>query len=627
MKRASIQLTVCVMTLLCGATPLDAADPTGTAITYQGELRRAGEAVNETCDFRFRLFDAGADGTQLGPTLEINWVDVADGRLTVDLDFGAELFAGEGRWLEIDVRCPAGEGAYVTLAPRQPIVPTAYALFALSGSEGPEGPEGTQGPEGPAGPAGPQGVTGPAGPAGPQGDTGPAGPEGTQGSQGDTGPPGPDGPPGPQGDTGPPGPDGLQGPQGETGPAGPDGLQGPQGATGPVGPEGPQGIDGPPGPQGDTGPAGPEGPAGPDGAPGDSPWGLNGTSTFRDDGNVGIGTSDPIGSLHVAGTGVRVDGGLGVGIRNPANLGAVATLNWLDGVPRLRLGGSGEGSRNGFDIQRIGNGSLVRILDNGNVGIGTASPEQRLHVVDGDAGIAPGGNSPLVVESSGSNFLSLLAPDGRAQAVQFGNPVDGLSAAAMVYDAPTTPGGLQFHTGGDPPATRLSIDTNGNVGVGTPFPSARLDVNGSPGDDTVKLPDDSIASDEILDEPGAASNQRSSIGLEDRINVLTSRTIDCPADGFVLVMGTAEIGSGAGGFTLVIGVSNTETEIPPSQRRLNTNGAFESDIVSVHALFAVAGGSQTFHFLTGAVQNTGAASDVSLTLMYLPKAYGNVVVD
>ena len=127
---------------------------------------------------------------------------VVDGRITVDLDFGLGVFDGTDRWIEIDVRCPAGSGNYTTLAPRQKVQPAPYALFALAGNEGPEGP---QGPEGPEGPTGPQGPTGPAGPQGPQGDPGPQGPQGPQGPTGQDGPPGPQGPEGPQGPQGPPG--------------------------------------------------------------------------------------------------------------------------------------------------------------------------------------------------------------------------------------------------------------------------------------------------------------------------------------------------------------------------------------------------------------------------------------
>ncbi len=88
---------------------------------------------------------------------------------------------------------------------------------------------------------------------------------------------------------------GPEGPQGEQGPAGPQGIEGDTGDTGDPGPTGPRGPTGPQGPQGVSGPMGPQGPAG------DSHWLLNGTATYYNNGNVGIGTATPSAKLEVVG--------------------------------------------------------------------------------------------------------------------------------------------------------------------------------------------------------------------------------------------------------------------------------------------------------------------------------------
>lgn len=166
----------------------------GTAFTYQGQLKQSGEPFSSAVpvDLKFRLFGSEAGLDQIGDEL-VAAVVITDGVFTVDLDFES-AFAGAARWLEIEV-----DG--VTLAPRQPIMPTPYALYALNGNEGPEGPIGPAGPEGPAGPIGPEGPVGPMGPAGPEGPQGPAGVPGPQGVQGPIGPVGPIGPAGPAGDS------------------------------------------------------------------------------------------------------------------------------------------------------------------------------------------------------------------------------------------------------------------------------------------------------------------------------------------------------------------------------------------------------------------------------------------
>ncbi len=54
-------------------------------------------------------------------------VQVTAGLFTVRLDFGVNTFAGDDRWLQIDVKPGAG-GAFTGLSPRQLITPTPYSL-------------------------------------------------------------------------------------------------------------------------------------------------------------------------------------------------------------------------------------------------------------------------------------------------------------------------------------------------------------------------------------------------------------------------------------------------------------------------------------------------------------------
>jgi 3-isopropylmalate/(R)-2-methylmalate dehydratase small subunit len=56
---------------------------------------------------------------------------VTNGLFTVTLDFGAGVFTGASRWLEIGVRTNGG-ASFTVLSPRQPLTPTPYALYAPS---------------------------------------------------------------------------------------------------------------------------------------------------------------------------------------------------------------------------------------------------------------------------------------------------------------------------------------------------------------------------------------------------------------------------------------------------------------------------------------------------------------
>ncbi|WP_206212307.1 hypothetical protein [Wenzhouxiangella sp. XN79A] len=132
------------LALLLSATFALAQDAT---LTYQGQLRDAGQPVTGTVNLEFRLFDQLVGGSQIGTAqTRLNW-PVEDGLFQVDLNFGAAAFDGNPRFLEVRVN-----GA--TLNPRQAVRPSPMALFALGGNEGPAGPPGPQGPQGLQGPSG-----------------------------------------------------------------------------------------------------------------------------------------------------------------------------------------------------------------------------------------------------------------------------------------------------------------------------------------------------------------------------------------------------------------------------------------------------------------------------------------
>ncbi|MFN2271679.1 MAG: hypothetical protein ACK2US_12630 [Anaerolineae bacterium] len=99
-----------------------------TAFTYQGKLESGGVAVNDTCDFRFRLYDAASGGNPVGITVTHTSVAVTQGLFSVQLDFGDGPFNGDDRYLETAVRC-SGDPTYTTLITRQPLTPAPYDLY------------------------------------------------------------------------------------------------------------------------------------------------------------------------------------------------------------------------------------------------------------------------------------------------------------------------------------------------------------------------------------------------------------------------------------------------------------------------------------------------------------------
>jgi hypothetical protein len=112
------------------------AAPFGTSFTYQGRLRSSNRPFNGSCDFQFSLWNALNGGASLGGIISKNNTPVSDGRFTVQLDFGA-VFDGNGRWLQIAVRCPTGSGGFTSLTPRQALSPSPYAVNSTTASSVP----------------------------------------------------------------------------------------------------------------------------------------------------------------------------------------------------------------------------------------------------------------------------------------------------------------------------------------------------------------------------------------------------------------------------------------------------------------------------------------------------------
>jgi hypothetical protein len=124
-NQRSICLSALLLIVLVGAVSAQS-----TEFTYQGSLSNAGAPANGGYDFEFLLFDAVSGGSQLGSTIALNNVAVANGTFTVKLNFGNQFISGTNRFLEIRVRL-SGSGGMTTLSPRQSINSAPYAIKSL----------------------------------------------------------------------------------------------------------------------------------------------------------------------------------------------------------------------------------------------------------------------------------------------------------------------------------------------------------------------------------------------------------------------------------------------------------------------------------------------------------------
>jgi len=134
MNRIASRLIVVAVSLAAGLIPAgksQAQSEITGGFLYSGSLRLHGEPINSPADFRFRLFDSETGGNQVGATLLTHNRLVRDGNFTYAMNFGAGVFNGDVRWLEVRVRHPAASGNWVTLTPRQRLHAVPYALYAV----------------------------------------------------------------------------------------------------------------------------------------------------------------------------------------------------------------------------------------------------------------------------------------------------------------------------------------------------------------------------------------------------------------------------------------------------------------------------------------------------------------
>src|SRR5207249_3778868 len=120
-----------------------------------------------------------------------------------------------------------------------------------------------------------------------------------------------------------------------------------------------------------------------------------------------------------------------------------------------------------------GAGSPTAVFNNGNVGIGTTGPENRLHVfVNGSAdGInVDGGVNPNFLLSNNGTVRARMALPTSSGAFSL-----GAAANDLVIRTESATQKIFLTTGGGSPT---AVFNNGNVGIGTTTPTARLDVNG-----------------------------------------------------------------------------------------------------------------------------------------------------
>jgi len=206
--------------------------------------------------------------------------------------------------------------------------------------------------------------------------------------------------------------------------------------------------------------------------------------TVGNTGNVGIGTTSPIGKLNINTglTGITYDmvnqangsisfgnnsGGTAVPTitgKSNNNLGLMLVSGTNDTGPvadmyfDVRENDNTDYSTltsSAYRFNRAGN-PLMTILRSGNVGIGTTNPSAKIDLVGGDV----------------TGGLKISADKVTSAFFAFGADANETRITSTSYGGYKP---LTIHTGG---SERMRIDSAGNVGIGTTNPKAKFDVNG-----------------------------------------------------------------------------------------------------------------------------------------------------
>ena len=191
------------------------------------------------------------------------------------------------------------------------------------------------------------------------------------------------------------------------------------------------------------------------GAGGSGIWSLNATNTFYNTGYVGIGTASPTAQLDVL---------------QPSTATAFQGLRLSrSGKSTQTFLGIADGDYGYFDLGggttiRGGTGGGLGSTFGGNVGIGTSNPSDLLEIYGTAA-------SKGIRLNDGTYFHKMS---------QRGDTLDVSANAGAVGST----GDIRFNVGG-PTATKMIVNRNGNVGIGTSSPGFPLTVVAAPGLDAI----------------------------------------------------------------------------------------------------------------------------------------------
>lgn len=221
--------------------------------------------------------------------------------------------------------------------------------------------------------------------------------------------------------------------------------------------------------------------------------GMGVATPITGENNTGVGTAAiynlTIGQSNSA-FGQEVGTQLTTGNRNTL-LGSLAGSSLISGSNNTLIGYNAEVSGQTENSTAIGSNAMVSANNalvlggisgiNGapatvNVGIGTTAPASRLHLRrNGASGGSYIANASLLIEDNVSSFMHLSNPNSSENGILSGN-ANTTIRAGMVFGNDSS---VMMRAGGN--LTRMTVDGNGRIGIGTIAPLSKLHIYESTG--------------------------------------------------------------------------------------------------------------------------------------------------
>lgn len=211
------------------------------------------------------------------------------------------------------------------------------------------------------------------------------------------------------------------------------------------------------------------------------PYSLNTRGiSVEESGKVGFGTDNPLRDLHLhlgnSGATIRDDSFFLVE-RDDTAYATIATPHdawsgWIFSKPDNPVAGGMLYSRDRY-LYLYGNSNTSMTIDpSSRVGLGTGSPEAKLHVVKGTTASQVSEDSTLVLESDDANYLTFKSQNDKQAGLLFGSSSSD-SDGALIYNNSND---SMYFVAGTSNGTAMMIDGQQRVGIGTFSPQGGLSV-------------------------------------------------------------------------------------------------------------------------------------------------------